>query len=535
MYHLLFKMFANSFACFLMMIASSSLLAKEVEITILHTNDLHQSLERLPRLAGYVAQYKSQHPHSVFVDAGDWFDRGSSLVRLTQGESLYGAMESMGYDMWIVGNHDWAYGGKRLVELIERHPVPVLATNLGTTQPELPENIVRTVIKDFDGIRVGFFGITLDTYGRNPKSRPYLYVLNCREETAKAVAELKQAKVDLIVAVTHLGFKKMTHEIGRSFHPSDQDLVKENPDIDVVIGGHSHTLLDEQTVRDVYERTGSIITQAGASAKHVGQLTLKVDSETRKISEFNYENIPITDDLPEHPKVVAFIEGEYAKHMPSAKAIVGEFREPIQFHNLAYWYADFMRQHAETEISLISRKTLYDEHKSFAAGKVDVERMLGYLYDRYLIKGTVKGADFLSFCDTDDMRDKFNPFHHAGRPFSGDAVFYSGFKVAYQPEDKTVQFKIDPEKSYSIVIPWPFTRTDIRRYGIQLPPREIAEQADYVPGLKLENTQVLPYTTRDKLVAEGIKNKLYFYDKYTQPLPDWAPWQAHFEEEMKSK
>ncbi len=85
--------------------------ADEIEITILHTNDLHQNLRPLARIAGYVAGYKRTHPHTVFIDAGDWFDRGSSLVTMTRGEAIYGAMATMPYDFWIVGNHDWAYGG----------------------------------------------------------------------------------------------------------------------------------------------------------------------------------------------------------------------------------------------------------------------------------------------------------------------------------------------------------------------------------------------------------------------------------------
>ena len=201
--------FPTSLAAAILM-AAWPLLAGEVAITILHTNDIHQHLAPLPRIAGYVADYKTQHPNTVFVDAGDWFDRGSSLVAMTGGEAIYGAMARIGYDMWILGNDDWAYGGRRLFELMQQYPVPVLMTNLATTKPPLPWNMVRMIVKEFGGIRVGFFGITLDTYGKNPKRRPYLYVLDCREETAKVVAELKKAKVDVIVAVTHLGFKKRT-------------------------------------------------------------------------------------------------------------------------------------------------------------------------------------------------------------------------------------------------------------------------------------------------------------------------------------
>lgn len=509
--------------------------AAEVEITIFHTNDLHQNIEPLPRIAGYVADFKREHPNTVFVDAGDWFDRGSSLVRLTRGGTLYGAMEKMDYDMWIVGNHDWAYGGQRLVDLIRQHPVPVLATNLATTRPPLPKNVVRKVVKEFEGVRVGFFGITLDTYGKNPKSRPELYVLDCRSEAAKAVAELKKEGVDLIVAVTHLGFKKMSHEVGRSTHPSDQDLVVDNPEIDIVIGGHSHTLLKESVVRKVHDRTGAIITQAGALGQYVGRLTLKFDTADRRITEFDVENVPITETLSDHPDVATFLEHEYAQHMPNAKKVVGQIREPIEFHNLAYWYADFIRHKADADLCLMPRKTLYDEPKSFAAGQVNVERLLGYLYDRYIVKATVKGADLLSYCDAEERRDMFHPFHHQGRPFSGDALFYSGMKVAFQLETQTVDFSIDPEKTYTLAIPWPFTGRDIRRYQYELPPRAVAEKMNFIPGLRLTNAQLMTQTTRESLVAEGTTKGLYFYAKYRDPLPDWRAWTKHFEAKLNVK
>ncbi|MBT7166014.1 MAG: hypothetical protein HN904_24750, partial [Victivallales bacterium] len=120
-------------------------------ITILHTNDLHQALDRLPGIAGYVAQYKAKNPDTVFVDAGDWFDRGSSLPTVTRGEAIYGAMATMGYDMWILGNHDWAYSGARLRQLMEKYPVPVLGSNLGIGDHPLPKNVVPILVKELAG------------------------------------------------------------------------------------------------------------------------------------------------------------------------------------------------------------------------------------------------------------------------------------------------------------------------------------------------------------------------------------------------
>ncbi len=507
--------------------------ASEVEITILHTNDIHQNIAPLARIAGYADQYKRAHANTLFVDAGDWFDRGSSLVPLTQGEAIYGAMARMGYDMWIVGNHDWAYGGRRLVELIKRYRVPVLATNLATTKPPLPSNMVRTIVKEFDGVRVGFFGITLDTYGKNPKNRPDLYVLDCREQTAKAVAELKRAGVDMIVAVTHLGFKKMAHEVGRSSHPSDLDLAVANPDIDIIIGGHSHTRLDDQASRAVYEETGTIVTQAGALGQYVGRLTLHVDTADDVIKSFEIENVQVTDALPENVEVAAFVKKQYAQYMPNAKTVVGRFEESMKLYNLAFWYADFIRRQADVDLCLLPRKSLYDEHDSFAAGVIDVERLLGYLNDRYILKATVKGSDLLEFCDTDVMRDRFNPFHHRGRPFSGDAMFYSGFDVSFHAEDNTVEFAIDPDRLYTLAVPWPFSRGEIGKYRYEFPSRRIAEQVDSVQGLVLGNVRVLSRTTHELLVQKGIADGLDFFVKFPKPRRDWEAWTKQFEAKLR--
>ena len=525
-------LFTGLILCF-SSLSFSHLSAEEVEITILHTNDLHQHLEPLPGIAGYVADYKKQNPHTVFTDAGDWFDRGSSLVTMTRGEALYGAMAAMGYDMWILGNHDWAYGGQRLLDLIHRYPVPVLSTNLGTTLPELPSNLVRTHIVEFDGVRVGFFGITLDTYGKSPESRPELYVLDCREETARAVEELKTAGVDLIVAVTHLGFEKMAHEKGRSTHPSDQDLVKEWPDIDIVIGGHSHTLLKEEKIREVYDQTGAIITQAGASAAYVGRLTFVYDDESKRISRWEVEAVPSSADLPEHPKVAAFIDQQFAEHMPKAKSEVGEFKLPMPFHTLAAWYADFLRRHANADLSLMPRDTLYDEREHLPAGQLDVERLSGYLYDRFIVKATVSGAELLRYCEDESRRDRFNPFHHQGRPFSGDALFFAGFDASFDESTEAVQFTIDPERSYQIAIPWPYTGQDIRRYGYDLPDRNSINLEESVPGLLLTDPELLEFTTREKLVEVGTSDGLNFTRLKSRPASDWGKWTEHFEARMK--
>lgn len=517
-------------AAALVQLGGGSLWAKEVAITILHTNDIHQELERLPYIAAYAADYRRRHPETVLIDAGDFFDRGSSLATLTRGEVIYGAMSRMGYDLRIVGNHDWSYGAGRLRELIAGCPGTVLGTNLAATEPPLPDNIVRTAIKEFQGIRLGFFGITLDSYGKTPKHLPELYTLDAQAETARAVAELKP-QVDLIVAVTHLGLNRMPHEQQRAC-PTDVDLVRANPGIQVVVGGHSHTRIPEKETRRIYDQSGSIIVQAGAEGKWVGRLTLWVDQATRRIGRFEIEHVDASKLDRARPDVARYIQEQYDRHLPNAKVVLGQFAERMEFYNLAYWCADFLREQAGADIALVPRKSLFDEPTSFGLGPVTVERLYGCVNERRLIRAQVQGRDLLAFCRAEAVRDRFNPFHHQGRPFSGDAIYSSGMAVRYRPEDRSVDFSIDPERTYTLVAPWPFDDATARKYRHQLPDRDVAQAGPFLPGLATKPPVVLPLSWRELLASVGGKEGLKFHRRYPQPDPQWKLWTAHFEEQQ---
>lgn len=507
--------------------------AKEISITIFHSNDIHQDLSNLAGIAGCVAEYRKQDPNTVFVDAGDYFDRGSSLVTLTRGETIVCAMSRMGYDMTIMGNHDWAYGDQRMRELLDMCPgFTLLGSNLGTVKGQLPANVPSILIREFDGIRLGFLGITLDSYGTNAMWRPCLYVSDCRDATRKAITALKEAKVDLIVAVTHLGFQKMKHET-KSTHPSDVDLVKEFPDIKIVVGGHSHTSIDESVTRQVYGETGSIIVQCAAGGAELGRLTFRVNSDNRSISGFDAAHIPAGKNLPQLPAVASFIDQQYKRHMPNASTVVAEFRETVEFHNLAYWYADFLSQQGGADIVLLPRRAIYDEPVKFGRENVTVEKLYSYFYDHYLVRGRVKGSDLITFCSAPEIRDRFNPFHHRGRPFSGDAIFYSGMAVKFNQADSSVNFELDPDREYTLVVPYPFSDQDISKYRHLLPARPDVNMEKVVPGLVVKQAVLLPDTTRKILVREGESSRLVFGRKYPEPLPDWAPWTKWFESKYK--
>ncbi|MBT3379071.1 MAG: bifunctional metallophosphatase/5'-nucleotidase [Lentisphaerae bacterium] len=506
-------------------------------ITILHTNDLHQAVGRLPGIAGYAAQYKAKHPNTVFIDAGDWFDRGSSLPLVTRGEAIYGAMANMGYDMWILGNHDWAYSGARLRELMAKYPVPVLGSNLASTDHPLPENVLPILLKEIAGIRVGFFGITLDTYGKNPRSRPYIHVLDARESTAEAIRALKARKVDVIVAVTHLGFRRMKHETARTC-PTDLDLAQEFPPIDVIVGGHSHSTLKEKQIREIHAETGTIIVQAGASGRYMGRLTLEIDPATRKIAEFDVELVGLDEQKPRHPETAAFLAAQYAAHMPNAKQVVGTLDQALERYNTGYWYAEFLREQTRADIVLLPVTAFYKEPKTFPKGPMTVERLQGYFFDKVLIELRVSGDDLIAYLMRPSVTHRLNPLHDRGRPYSEDAIYYAGLDVAFSEQAKTVLFTLDngPERTYTVVTPWFHSwrhLLDGEERG--LPTRATARKAKPLPGLSRSDQRVLPVTTMQLMIDEAVARGITFQRKYAKPRPDWPVWKAHYEAERQKR
>jgi hypothetical protein len=503
--------------------------AGEVEITILHTNDLHQHLENLSRIAYQAKRFKAQHTNTVFFDAGDYFDRGSILATLTQGDAIYGAMHRMGYDAWTLGNHDWAYGADRLVELMHTYPTKVLCTNVGSSLEKPPENLLQTWVTEFDDIRVGFVGATTGPAHKTPLP---VYRTPLLPAIRAAIKDLQAHEVDLIAAVTHLGVSQ-AHS-----HEGMNDLVfaKEFPEIKIIVGGHSHTLINQEQSDRLFEETGTIIVQAGGNGRCLGVLTLTVDDGTKAVTSFRVRSLAMEAGMKEDPEVAGFVAKCFEEHLPDAHSVLGELAEPTELYNMGYWYADFLRMATGTDIVIVPRKSLYDEPKSFAAGPMPVERMIGLIRDRRVVTFSMKGSDLIRYFTSPDVKDHFNPFHLEHRNahwlyLVAGAYYYSGMQVDYHADDESVTFDLNPEKTYTVATLWPFLRKDTAGYRFAKPSVEAARRGTIFPGLALpEDKEVLADTTWDLLRRQGKHGELIFHRRHKAPLPQWVQWTKDFED-----
>jgi len=215
---------------------------------------------------------------------------------------------------------------------------------------------------------------------------------------------------------------------------------------------------------------------------------------------------------------------------------LGELAEPMELYNMGYWYADFLRNATDADVVIVPRKSLYDEPKAFGAGPVTVERIIGILRDRRIVRFSMKGEDLIRYFASPGVKEHFNPFHLEHRRAQwlylvAGAYYYSGLKVTYHEEDESVTFDLKPEKTYTVATLWPFLRKDIRGYRYTKPSAEAARKGTVFPGLPLpENKEVLADTTWDLLRREGKHGTFVFHRRHDAPLPEWEKWTKNFED-----
>lgn len=252
---------------------------REQTVTIVHTNDTHSRIDPFPdgkykglggiaQRASLIAEIRRKNPATLVVDAGDIL-QGTPYFNLFHGQVEFETMRQAGYDVAAIGNHDFDAGSERLLYLARHYGrFPLLSANLQFSQSEAASLIRPYMIKEIGGWKIGLFGLGVRFRGLVPQKLhqgvEYLPPLAVAKRCVQVLRE--QHRCDAIVALSHLGY------VGYDGEPGDQDLAREIPGIDIIIGGHTHTFLSEPTVvRNPIGETTRIY-QVGHSGIYVGQI-----------------------------------------------------------------------------------------------------------------------------------------------------------------------------------------------------------------------------------------------------------------------
>ncbi|MCH5326016.1 MAG: bifunctional metallophosphatase/5'-nucleotidase [Duncaniella sp.] len=253
-------------------------------LVILHTNDTHSAIEPDAKGLGGIARrqvlidsVRAARANVVLIDAGDAV-QGSLYYTLFSGEVERRLMNELGYDIQILGNHEFDKGLDRLAAEWSQLNASRLSANYDFSATPLAGLFTPSVVKEFNGHKVGFIGINLDPSGiiseANYEGVSYSEAIEAANAEA---ARLKAQGVTTVIAVTHIGYD-LDHGA------SDLKLAAASKDIDVIIGGHSHTVVDPADTRQgvpgwkVANAVGDTIAvlQTGSGGQNLGEIDINL-------------------------------------------------------------------------------------------------------------------------------------------------------------------------------------------------------------------------------------------------------------------
>jgi 5'-nucleotidase len=260
------------------------------KLTILHTNDVHSRIDPFPMdgsrnqgmggvaaRAAVIKQVRAQEEHVLLLDAGDIF-QGTPYFNYYKGEPEIKAMTAMGYDACTIGNHDFDAGLENLSTQLRHASFPMLVSNYDFTATPMEQKTAPYTILKKGKLKIGITGVGIEMDGLVPTAlsgnTKYLDPIRSVNEVA---AQLKmKEKCDMIICLSHLGFKYKDNKI------SDEILAKETEYVDLIIGGHTHTFLDEPVLYRNKKQSDVIVNQVGFAGIILGRLDFTFSATKKK-------------------------------------------------------------------------------------------------------------------------------------------------------------------------------------------------------------------------------------------------------------
>ncbi|WP_163444734.1 bifunctional metallophosphatase/5'-nucleotidase [Flavobacterium columnare] len=259
------------------------------KLTILHTNDTHSQIDPFPeghpknpnlggvaRRAALISQIRKEEDHVLLLDAGDIF-QGTPYFNYYGGEIEFKVMSMMKYDLATIGNHDFDNGITGLYGQLPNASFEFVCANYDFKNTILDTHIKPYKIFEKAGIKIGIFGLGVELYGlvdpRYYKETKYLDPVEIANDITKKLKEVE--KCDLVICLSHLGFE-YKNEPERI---SDINLAKKTKNIDLIIGGHTHTFLDKPVIERNLDDKEVLINQVGAYGINLGRIDFYIDDQ----------------------------------------------------------------------------------------------------------------------------------------------------------------------------------------------------------------------------------------------------------------
>jgi len=397
-----------------------------VKLTVVHVNDIHGRVEEgdydgmgFAKMMTKVKELREENPNLLLLNAGDTI-HGLPIVTVSKGEVMIELMNKAGFDAMAPGNHDFNYGYDRLLELQKIAKFPILAANI--VKADGTKDFKAYVIKEIGGVKVGIFGLaTPETkYKANPKYTEGVDFENPLE-SAKAMVKVLKNRVDIIIALAHIGDDE-------DANPSSLEIAEKVDDIDLLVDGHSHSKYPEGVLVN-----GTLLVQAEDYLKNLGIVNIEVKGgkivkkeaklftkEESKEIEADEEMAALVDGFKEVNKAVTdYVIGKTKVRLDGEREIAraGE-------SNMGNLIADALLNATGAEAAIVNGGGI---RTSIEAGEITREQILALSpFGNYGVLLALTGGDLLAAVE------------------NGVAVYpdtFGGF-----PQVSGMTFKVDPNK-----------------------------------------------------------------------------------------
>jgi 5'-nucleotidase len=320
-----------------------------VRVTLLQVNDVYQFAPvdqgkrgGIGRVLALKEQIEKESPHTLFLLAGDTISPSVESITY-KGAQMIDAWNTAELDYATFGNHEFDFGPDVLRQRMKESRFKWIAANVIDKKTGKPFGDADPyVIREFDGVKVGIIGLVLPETQTTSRPGPDVEFLNPCETARKLVTELRARGVKTIVALTHLSM-------------AEDKQVARCADIDIVIGGHEHSLLESAS-------GGAPILKMTADAREMGRIDLNISKESGTVESIDWRVVPVTRDIKEDPRFAA-INRKYGAILKELSQVVGrttvelDARSAIgrrQETNVGNFIADAFRASVGADVALMN-------------------------------------------------------------------------------------------------------------------------------------------------------------------------------------
>ena len=333
------------------------------KLTLLHSNDMHGDFMAeevdaglkggVSMLSGYLQKVRSEEENVLYVISGDMF-RGSVIDSEFKGLSTIEIVNLLAPNVATLGNHEIDYGIGHLLFLEKCARFPIINANLYLTTNQI--RLFRShIILEIGGMKILFIGVlTEETLAQARQERligSFIDVREAADEVGRICNTYRTEDVDLTVLLTHIGFEK-DKELAQLLDP--------RWGVDLIIGGHTHTLLHEPCVV-----AGIPIVQAATGTDQIGRFDLVIDTDTNTVHRCDWQLIPIDDDhCPRDPALEALLEKYSAaageKYSRYITRLGGTYTHPVRNREsqAGRLFADLLRDNLGLDIMMLGSGSL---------------------------------------------------------------------------------------------------------------------------------------------------------------------------------